>query len=246
MMKINADMRFVQNFTPPEFQVKTFTPSISPNFNSFSDKNTEKWVKMEKFTPLDKNFTLPPAVTSVTNLTSASASRKMISYGRPLTMWRKINSFSFLGKILVANMNDFQLCGTFGVGFWGKASFSAIFRSVSPSSDLLILFNSLSPTSELLIVVILLSLSPGLYFINIVSHQSEMVSHLFLRIEIRDPTYIFHFPSGNLVNIYLYCSGRVPPCWLVFTEINAPFNIQKPLVLHHQMLIDAHIDQEGK
>ena len=31
-------MRFVQNFTPPEFQAKTF----ALNFNSFSDKNTKK------------------------------------------------------------------------------------------------------------------------------------------------------------------------------------------------------------
>ena len=37
-----ADMEFVQNFTPPEFQAKTFTPSISANFNSFGDKNTKK------------------------------------------------------------------------------------------------------------------------------------------------------------------------------------------------------------
>ena len=37
-----ADMRFVQNFTLPDLQAKTFTPSISPNFNSFSDKNTKK------------------------------------------------------------------------------------------------------------------------------------------------------------------------------------------------------------
>ena len=29
-------MEFVQNFTPPDFQVKNFTPSISPDFNSFS------------------------------------------------------------------------------------------------------------------------------------------------------------------------------------------------------------------
>ena len=33
-------MRIVPNFTPPEFQAKTFTPFISPNLNSFSDKNT--------------------------------------------------------------------------------------------------------------------------------------------------------------------------------------------------------------
>ena len=34
-------MEFVQNFTPPDFQAKIFTPSISPNFNSYSDKNSK-------------------------------------------------------------------------------------------------------------------------------------------------------------------------------------------------------------
>ena len=42
-------MRFVQNFTPPDFQAKNFTPLISPNFNSYtfsySDKNTQKMSK---------------------------------------------------------------------------------------------------------------------------------------------------------------------------------------------------------
>ena len=33
-----SDMRFVQNFTPPDFRAKTFTPSISPNFKGFIDK----------------------------------------------------------------------------------------------------------------------------------------------------------------------------------------------------------------
>ena len=47
-------MEFVKNFTPHDFQAKNFTPSISPNFDSFSDKNTKKLVKMEKFTPLAK------------------------------------------------------------------------------------------------------------------------------------------------------------------------------------------------
>ena len=47
-------MEFVQNFTPPDFQAKNFTPSISPNFNSFSKKKHKKRVKMEKFTPLGK------------------------------------------------------------------------------------------------------------------------------------------------------------------------------------------------
>ena len=53
---VPSDMRFVQNFTPLDFQVKTFTPSISPNFNSFSKKKHKKLVKMEKFTPLAKTL----------------------------------------------------------------------------------------------------------------------------------------------------------------------------------------------
>ena len=36
-----ADMRFVKNFTPPDFQAKNFTPLILPNFNSFGDDNKE-------------------------------------------------------------------------------------------------------------------------------------------------------------------------------------------------------------
>ena len=46
-----ADMEFVKNFTPSDFQVRNFTPTFSPNFNSFSKKKTQK---MEKFTPLAK------------------------------------------------------------------------------------------------------------------------------------------------------------------------------------------------
>ena len=37
-----TDMEFVQNFTPSDFQAKTFTPSISPNFYSFSKKKHKK------------------------------------------------------------------------------------------------------------------------------------------------------------------------------------------------------------
>ena len=36
------DMELVQNFTPSDFQAKNFTPSISPNFNSFSKKKHKK------------------------------------------------------------------------------------------------------------------------------------------------------------------------------------------------------------
>ena len=35
-------MEFVKNFTPSDFQEKKFTPSISPNFNSFSKKKHTK------------------------------------------------------------------------------------------------------------------------------------------------------------------------------------------------------------
>ena len=33
-----SDMEFVKNFTPPDFQVRNFTPGFSPNLNSFSKK----------------------------------------------------------------------------------------------------------------------------------------------------------------------------------------------------------------
>ena len=62
-------MRFVKNFTPLDFQAKNFTPSISPYFNSFSDK---KMSENGEIYTTDKNFTLPPAVTAVTNSTSES------------------------------------------------------------------------------------------------------------------------------------------------------------------------------
>ena len=48
------DMEFVKTFKPPDFQAKNLTPSISPNFNSFSDKTTNKMSEMEKFTSLAK------------------------------------------------------------------------------------------------------------------------------------------------------------------------------------------------
>ena len=44
----------LSNFTPPDFQAKKFIPSNSPDFKHLSDKNTKKWVQMEKFTPLGK------------------------------------------------------------------------------------------------------------------------------------------------------------------------------------------------
>ena len=63
-------MEFVQNFTPPDFQAKNFTPSISPNFNSFSKKKTQKMSENGEIYTAGKNITLPPAVTAWTNSTS--------------------------------------------------------------------------------------------------------------------------------------------------------------------------------
>ena len=68
--KSETDMEFVQKFTQLDFQAKNFTPPISPNFNSFSKEKHKKLVKMEKFTPLATNFTLPPGLTGWTNFTS--------------------------------------------------------------------------------------------------------------------------------------------------------------------------------
>merc|ERR1712218_483950 len=64
------DMEFVQKFTPPDFQAKNFTPSISPNFNSFSGKKTQKMSENGEIYTAGKNFTLLPALTALTNSTS--------------------------------------------------------------------------------------------------------------------------------------------------------------------------------
>ena len=65
-------MRFVQNFTLPDFEAETFTPSISHHFNSFSDK-TQKLSEKGGIYIAGKNFTLPSAVTGGTNLISVSS-----------------------------------------------------------------------------------------------------------------------------------------------------------------------------
>ena len=64
-------MEFVQKFTPPDFRAKNFTPSISPNFNSFSKKKHKKMSENGEIYIAGKNFTLPPALTALTNFTSA-------------------------------------------------------------------------------------------------------------------------------------------------------------------------------
>ena len=67
-------MEFVQNFTPLDFLAKNFTPSISPNFNSFSKEKTQKMSENGEIYTAGKNFTLPPAVTALTNSNSAGKS----------------------------------------------------------------------------------------------------------------------------------------------------------------------------
>ena len=62
-------MRFVINFTPPDFRTIDFPFLISLNFNSFSDKNTKYECFGEISTTGKKIYTA--AVTAVTNLTPA-------------------------------------------------------------------------------------------------------------------------------------------------------------------------------
>ena len=65
-----ADMEFVQKFTPPDFKVRNFTPSLSPYFNSFSGKKTQKMSENGEIYSAGKNFTLPLALKAWTNSTS--------------------------------------------------------------------------------------------------------------------------------------------------------------------------------
>ena len=63
-------MEFVQNFTPLDFQAKNFTPPISPNFNIFSGQKTQKMSENGEIYTAGKNFTLPLALTALTNFNS--------------------------------------------------------------------------------------------------------------------------------------------------------------------------------
>ena len=65
-----SDVEFVKNFTPPDFQAKNFTPSISPNFSSFSKKKKQKMSENGEIYTAGKKFTLPQAVTALTKSTS--------------------------------------------------------------------------------------------------------------------------------------------------------------------------------
>ena len=71
-------MEFVQKFTPPDFKVKNFTPSISPYFNSFSGEKTQKMSENGEIYSAGKNFTVPPALTAWTNSTSVQSSHCLL------------------------------------------------------------------------------------------------------------------------------------------------------------------------
>ena len=71
-------MEFVKEFTPLDFQVKNFTPSILPDFNSFSKKKTQTMSENGEIYTAGKNFTLPPALTALTNSTSGQALAKIL------------------------------------------------------------------------------------------------------------------------------------------------------------------------
>ena len=60
-------MEFVQKFTPPDFRAKNITPSISPNFNSFSKKKHKQMSENGEIYTAGKNFTLPPELTAWTS-----------------------------------------------------------------------------------------------------------------------------------------------------------------------------------
>ena len=102
---VRADMEFVKNFTPPDFQAKNFTPSISPNFNSFSDKNTKKWVKMEKFTLLAKILHCRRHWRHWQIPTLSSNVRK----AKIKSVWKEFSEH-YLGSIWYSNQYTHQMC----------------------------------------------------------------------------------------------------------------------------------------
>ena len=97
-----TDMKFFQNFTLPDFQAKNFTPQIIGRSTVLEIKSgwnvlctficiVNRVVSSETYTT-GKKFTLPPAVTAWTNLTSALVLPSMPSVCPPA---RKIFFFSF-------------------------------------------------------------------------------------------------------------------------------------------------------
>ena len=52
-------MEFDKKFTPPDFQVRNFTPSFSPNFNSFSKKKHKKMSENGEIYTAGRKFYTP-------------------------------------------------------------------------------------------------------------------------------------------------------------------------------------------
>ena len=68
MTKYQTDMRFVKNFTLPDFRAKNLTLLILPNFNSFGDNNTKNEWKWKNLHRWQKFFTAAGSA----NLTSGA------------------------------------------------------------------------------------------------------------------------------------------------------------------------------
>ena len=64
-------MRLVKKFTPPDFRQKILHPYFHRISTVWVKKTPKKMSENGDIYTPSKNFTLPPAVTAVTNLTSA-------------------------------------------------------------------------------------------------------------------------------------------------------------------------------
>ena len=49
LVSVSADMRFVKNYTPLDFQAKNFAPLISLNINSLGYENEWKWRNLHRW-----------------------------------------------------------------------------------------------------------------------------------------------------------------------------------------------------
>ena len=107
-MILPADMRFVQNFTPPDFQAKTFTPSISPNFKGFIDKKQTTSLNGEIYTA-GTNFTPPPAVAAGTNLNSAFRLPLQVPTGSQIYIKSETVQTSNIPEMCLKKSNNFPL-----------------------------------------------------------------------------------------------------------------------------------------
>ena len=63
-------MRFVKKFTPPDLQAKNLHRQFHLISKVLVTKKTQKMSENEEIYTAGKNFTLPPALTGVTNIIS--------------------------------------------------------------------------------------------------------------------------------------------------------------------------------